>query len=136
MNSFTQGNNSTKISLVKRFIFRASMFAGGVLVAELAEQALSAIGYSRHRTEDRKIVNKNTARPKVLTVHLKGVEKAVHTLKAHEHELQEEEGVTMKMIHLIAGLDTIFDEIHRVFNGMETLFHTKQATPLLVDIVA
>ena len=42
----------------------------------------------------------------------------------------------MKMIHLIAGLDTIFDEIHRVFNGMETLFHAKQATPLLVDPVA
>ena len=42
----------------------------------------------------------------------------------------------MKMIHLIAGLDTIFDEIHCVFNGMETLFHTKQATPLLVDPVA
>ena len=39
------------------------------------------------------------------------------------------------MIHLIASLDTIFDEIHRVFNGMETLFHTKQATPLLVDPV-
>ena len=60
----------------------------------------------------------------------------VHTLKSHEHELQEEERVTMKMIHLIAGLDTIFDEIHRVFNGMETLFHSKQATPLLVDPVA
>ena len=68
------------------------MFAGGVLVAELAEQALSAIGFSRHTTEDRKIVNENTARSKILTVHLKGVEKAVH-------ELQEEEGVTMKMIH-------------------------------------
>ena len=40
------------------------------------------------------------------------------------------------MIHLIAGLDTIFDEIHRVFNGMETLFHSKQATPFLVDPVA
>ena len=47
-------------------------------------------------------------------VHLKGVERAVHTLKVHEHELQEEEGATIKMIHLIAGLDTIFDEIHRV----------------------
>ena len=56
------------------------MFAGGVLVAELAEQALSAIGFSRHTTEDRKIVNENTARSKVLTVHLKGVERAVHTL--------------------------------------------------------
>ena len=91
------------------------MFAGGVLVAELAEQALSAIGFSRHTTEDRKIVNENTARSKVLTAHLKGVERAVHTLKVHEHELQEEEGATIKMIHLIAGLDTIFDEIHRVF---------------------
>ena len=40
------------------------------------------------------------------------------------------------MIHLIAGQDTIFDEIHRVFKGMETLFHLKQATPLLVDPVA
>ena len=88
------------------------MFAGGVLVAELAEQALSAIGFSRHTTEDRKIVNENTARSKVLTVHLKEVERAVHTLKVHEHELQEEEGATIKMIHLIAGLDTIFDEIY------------------------
>ena len=96
---------------MRRFSFAASMFAGGVLVAELAEQALSGIGFSRHTTEDRKIVNENTARSKVLTVHLKGVEKAVYTLKVHEHELQEEEGVTMKMIHLIAGLDTIFDEI-------------------------
>ena len=60
----------------------------------------------------------------------------MHTLKVHEHELQEEEGATIKMIHLIAGLDTIFDEIHRVFNGMETQFHSKQATPLLVDPVA
>ena len=121
---------------MRRFIFGTAMFAGGVLVAELAEQALSAIGFSRHTTENRKTVKENTARSKVLMVHLRGVEKAVHTLKAHEHELQEEEGVTMKMIHLIAGLDTIFDEIHRVFKGMETLFHTKQATPLLVDPVA
>ena len=76
------------------------------VVAELAEQALSAIGFSRHATEDRKIVNENTGRSKVLTVHLKEVEKAVHT--SHERILQEE-GVTMKMIHLITGLDTIFD---------------------------
>ena len=136
VNSFTEGNNLTELSRVRRFIFGTAMFAGGVLVAELAEQALLAIGFSRHTTEDRKIVNENTARSKVLTVHLRGVEKAVHTLKAHECELEEEEGVTMKMIHLIAGLDTIFDEIHHVFNGMETLFHAKQATPLLVDPVA
>ena len=138
-NSFTQGSNATEVSRMKRFILEAALFAGGaggVLVAELAEQALSAIGFSRHTTEDRKIVNENTARSKVLTVHLKGVERAVHTLKVHEHDLQQEEGATTKMIHLIAGLDTIFDEIHRVFNGMETLFHSKQATPLLVDPVA
>ena len=39
VNSFTQGNNSTEVSRVKRFILGASLFAGGVLVAELAEQA-------------------------------------------------------------------------------------------------
>ena len=64
------------------------------------------------------------------------MEKAVGTLKRYEHQFLAEEGVITKLIHLIAGLDTIFDEIHRVFNGMKTLFHLKQATPLLVDAVA
>ena len=37
------------------------MFTDGVLVVELAEQASSSIGFSRHTTEDRKLVNENTA---------------------------------------------------------------------------
>ena len=47
VNSFTSGENSTELSRVRRFIFGTAMFAGGVLVAELAEQALSAIGFLR-----------------------------------------------------------------------------------------
>ena len=60
-------------------------------------------------------------------------EKYTKSIQSETYDLEEREGITEDFLHLMVGLQSLFDHMELISNGISTLIHHRRLSPLLVD---
>ena len=60
-------------------------------------------------------------------------EKYAKSIQSDAHDLDEREGIKEDFLHLMVELQSLFDHMELISNGISTIFHHRRLSPLLVD---
>ena len=138
---YTTGNLSQIVDVYRsmealerqeRFV-TALAIAGGTIFGAALDSVLGWFGYSLHTTEDVKHINANQQHLEQMAHQVTMTEKYAKSIQSEAHNLEEREGITEDFLHLMVGLQSLFDHMELISNGISTLFHHRRLSPLLVD---
>ena len=131
---YTTGNLSQILEVYKsmeslerqeRFV-TAMAIAGGTIFGAALDSVLGWFGYSLHTTEDVKHINANQHHLEQMAHQVKMTEKYAKSIQSKAHDLEEREGINEDFLHLMVGLQSLFDHMKLISNGISTLFHHRR----------
>ena len=116
----------------KRFV-TALAIAGGTIFGAALDSDPGWFGYSMHTTKDVKHINANQHHLEQMAHQVTMTEKYAKSIQSEAHDLEEREGIMEDFLHLMVGLQFLFDHMELISNGISTLLHHRRLSPLLVD---
>ena len=116
----------------ERFV-TAMALAGGTLFGAAMDSVLGWFGYSLHTTEDVKHINANQEHLDQVAHQVELTEKFSKSIQEEAHNIEHREELTEDFLHLMVGLQSLFDHMELISSGLSTLFHHRRLSPLLID---
>ena len=107
--------------------------AGGALFGSAISGILGWFGATTSSTEEVKRVNANQEHIDQVARQVALTQEFSKKMAEHSAQLESRENLTEEFLHMMVGLQSMFDHLEMITNGISVLFHNRQLSPLLVD---